>query len=74
MESTGKKSTSPRRRNLAIGFTLFVIGIAITAYCGYMDRYAGEPQSAALLLAVWGSLFVGVVLYLLGILQSRIRR
>jgi hypothetical protein len=74
MKSTWKKADSPRRRNLCIGCALFVTGICIAAYCGYMDRYIDEPQSAVLVLAGWGSLFAGLTLFLLGILQGPIRR
>ena len=74
MKSTWKKSASSRRSNMKFGFAFFVAGIAIASYCGYMERYAGDPQSEGLKLFGWGLLSVGFVLLLLGILQSPIRR
>jgi hypothetical protein len=74
MKSTWKKSDSPQRRNLGAGFALFVIGVGVTAYCGYMERYIGDPQPDVLKLLGWGLLFIGFVLFVLGILQSPIQR
>ena len=74
MKSTWDRKDSSRRRNLLIGFLLFVLGIGISGYCGYMERYAAEP--APDFLKVFGliSFLAGLGWFLLGILQSPIRR
>ena len=74
MKTTWKKSDRSHRRKLAFGFLLVVLGIGITSYCGYMARYLGDPQPDGLKLFGWGSLLIGLVLYVLGLLQSPIHR
>ena len=74
MKSTWKKLDRLRRCNLRVGFLLFVIGTAIAAYCGYMERYVGDEQSDFVKLLGWGSLLAGLVLFLLDIFQGPVRR
>lgn len=59
---------------MTLGCTSFVIGICIAGYCGYLERYAGDPQADWLKLSGWGLLFLGIMLFLFGILQSSVRR
>jgi hypothetical protein len=74
MKSTWKKSHAARRRNLRRGAILFVVGIGITSYIGYMERHLGDPQADFLKLLGWGLLLAGLVLFLIGMLQSPVGR
>ena len=65
---------APRRRLLSIGCGIFVTGIAIAAYCGYRERYGDGSVNAWLKLGGWAMLLLGLVMFLLGLFQSAIRR
>jgi hypothetical protein len=59
---------------MKFGFVFFVVGVGIAACCGWMERYVGDPQPEALKMLGWGLLLIGLILFLLGVLQSPIRR
>lgn len=63
-----------RRRHLAVGTILFVLGVSIAAYLGYVERYVGESQLDIVKLVAWGMVIGGLILFLLGLLQSRMHR
>jgi hypothetical protein len=42
MKMTWDKNDSSPRRSLSIGFVLFILGIGVVAYCGYMEQYERE--------------------------------
>jgi hypothetical protein len=73
-KSTWRKSDGPSRRNMACGFLCFVVGIGIAAYCGYSNRHADAPASGFLTLVGWALLLIGLVWFILGLLQGPIRR
>jgi NhaP-type Na+/H+ or K+/H+ antiporter len=57
-----------------IGFVVFVVGIALVANGGVSERHIGNPPDDLLKLLAWGLLFSGLIIFLLGLLQSSIRR
>jgi general stress protein CsbA len=63
-----------RRRHLAVGTILFVLGVGIAAYLGYTERYVGEPQLDVVNLVAWGLVIGGLVLFPLGLLQAPMHR
>ncbi|MSU80086.1 MAG: hypothetical protein EXS16_18595 [Gemmataceae bacterium] len=71
---TWRKPDAQRRRLLSIGCWLFVAGVAIAAYCGCDERYGDGIANVWLKLGAWTLHFVGLVLFLLGLFQSPIRR
>jgi hypothetical protein len=56
------------------GFLCFVVGVGIAAYCGYSNRYTSVPASGLLTIVGWALLFIGLVWFILGLLQGPIRR
>ncbi len=72
--NTWRKPDKPFRRLLSIGCWLFVAGVAIAAYCGCDERYGDDIANVWLKLGGWTLFFVGLVLFLLGLFQSPIRR
>jgi hypothetical protein len=59
---------------MTLGSTLFVVGLAAAAYCGYMERYVGDPQPDFVRIVGWSCLLVGLVAFVLGVFQGPVRR
>lgn len=74
MKSTWDNNDSSTRRCLFWGCLLFVLGIGMVGYCGHMEQYLGELQPDLVKFSGWVTTIAGLVLFLLGILQSPIRR